>query len=71
MADQRIDYSRYTGGMESEGVSQQKHPERQTRPQAEKEKAPDYFQRSQERERGDSSWAGSSMGGGTWAGRSK
>jgi hypothetical protein len=70
MADQHIDYSRYTGGVESEGVSHQKHPERHTLPQAEKERAPDYFQRSQERE-SRSEWSGGSMGGGTWAGRSK
>lgn len=70
MADARIDYSRFTGGMEPEGVSHQKQPERETRPQAEKERAPDYYRRTLERE-GHSEWSGGSMGGGTWAGRSK
>ena len=70
MADQRIDYSRFTGGVEPEGVSHQKHPERETRPQAEKERAPDYTRRTQERE-GRSEWSGGNMGGGTWGGRSR
>jgi hypothetical protein len=70
MADQRIDYSRFTGVLEPEGVSHQKHPERETRPQPEKERAPDYTRRAMERE-GRSEWSGGSMGGGTWAGRSR
>jgi hypothetical protein len=70
MADQRIDYSRFTGGHEPEGVSHQKHPERETRPQAEKERASDYTRRTQERE-GRSEWSGGNMGGGTWGGRSR
>jgi hypothetical protein len=40
----------------------------QLRPQAEKERAPDTFQKSQERS-GNSSWSGASGGGGVWAGR--
>jgi len=68
---EHIDYSRFTGVAESEGVVRQNDPRRETRPQPEKER-PDYFQRSQERERPDpSSWSGASMGGGTWAGRSR
>lgn len=68
--DARIDYSRFTGAAESEDVSRHKLPQRETRAQTEKEYAPDYFQRTRERG-GDSSWSGGSMGGGTWAGRSR
>lgn len=68
MADNRIDYSRFTG-VESE-ESRAQSPARHLRPQPEKERAPDYFQRQQERE-GRSEWSGGSMGGGTWAGRSR
>jgi hypothetical protein len=40
------------GRAESEGVSHQMQPERGTRPQAERERVPDYFERKQrERER--------------------
>lgn len=36
------------------------------------QQAPTYYQKQQERERPDSSsWSGASMGGGTWAGRSR
>lgn len=35
----------------------------QLRPQLEKERNPDYYQRSQEKERGGSDWSGSSWGG--------
>ncbi len=65
--DNRIEFSRFA---ESEDVSRAKHPQRETRPQSEKERAPDYYQRSQERD-GGSSWSGGSGGGGTWAGRSR
>lgn len=65
------DFSKYTGRSESEDAARARLPEPHLRPQAEKERAPDYFQKTQERERGDSSWAGSSAGGGTWAGRSR
>lgn len=41
----------------------------QLRPQAEKERQPDTFQKTQEKE-GRSSWSGGSGGGGVWAGRS-
>ena len=42
----------------------------QLRPQAEKERAPDPFQKAQERS-GNSEWSGRSGGGGVWAGRSE
>lgn len=69
MADKIIDYSRFTGAESAEAV-RQLDPRRELRSQADKERVPDYFQRSQERE-GRSEWSGSSMGGGTWAGRSR
>jgi len=62
MADERIDFTR---AAESEGVSHHIHPERETRPQAEKERAPDTYQRTAERE-GRSEWSG-----GSWGGRSR
>lgn len=65
MADERIDFSRYTGSVESEGVSQNLHPERETRPQPVKEANPDYYRRSLEKE-GRSEWSG-----GSWGGRSR
>jgi len=52
-------------------VGRQVDPRQQLRPQAEIERDPASFTKQQERERSDSSWAGSSMGGGTWAGRSR
>jgi hypothetical protein len=64
-----VDFSRFTGCAESEGVSHQINPERDTRPQAERERNPDAFQRLQERE-GRSEFSGGCMGGGVWAGRS-
>ena len=51
-----------------EGESRAMQPERGTRPQPEKERAPDYFNREQEKS-GRSEWSGGSMGGGVWAGR--
>ena len=66
--DTRIDFSRFTG---SEEVIRNLDPKRELRGPAEKERAPEYFQRSQEKERGDSSWAGSSFGGGSISGRSR
>jgi hypothetical protein len=68
--DDRIDFSRYRDGAYQEEVSRHKHPERETRPQPEKERAPDYFQRTRERD-GVSEWSGGRMGGGVWAGRSR
>jgi hypothetical protein len=65
------DFSRFTGMSESSEVSRQLDPRREKASPAEKEQAPTYFERSKEIERSDSSWAGSSMGGGTWAGRTK
>ena len=67
--DSRIDYSRFTGA-QSEEVTRQNDPRRELRSQTEKERSPDYFQRTRERD-GDSSWSGGSMGGGTWNGRSR
>jgi hypothetical protein len=64
------DFSKYTGSAESEESRRAQVPEQHLRPQAEKERAPDYFRRTQERE-GRSEWSGGSMGGGTWAGRSR
>ena len=73
MTDIFIDYSRFTGSRaaESDEVSRQLNPHQQLRPQAEVERHPTYFQKTQERERGGSDWSGSTMGGGTWAGRSR
>lgn len=64
------DFSKFTGGAESEDARRQQFPAQQLRPQSERERAPDAFQRAQERE-GRSEWSGGSMGGGTWAGRSR
>jgi len=69
MADKIIDYSRFTG-TEGAEVVRQIDPRRELRSQADKERVPDYYQRQQERE-GRSEWSGGSMGGGTWAGRSR
>jgi hypothetical protein len=65
------DFSKYTRSPVEDEATRAQMPNAHLRPQAEKERAPDYTQRQQERERTDSSWAGSSMGGGTWAGRSR
>jgi len=59
MANDRIDFSKYLAGVraenggraESEGVSRQAHPQRETRSQPEKERFPDYYQK-QQKERG-------------------
>ena len=64
------DFSKYTGSAGTESTERQQAPQEQLRPQAEKERAPSYFQRSQEKD-GRSEWSGGSMGGGTWAGRSR
>lgn len=66
----RIDYSCFTGVAENGEVSRQHDPRQQLRPQSEIERCPTYFQKQQERE-GHSEWSGGSMGGGTWAGRSR
>ena len=63
--DARIDYSRFTGSKESGEAGQQL-----SRSQAEIERSPTYFQKQQERD-GRSEWSGGSMGGGSWAGRSR
>lgn len=64
---ERIDFSRYR---ENEEVTRQIDPQR-VRPQAEREQAPDYFQRSKEREGNGSDFSGSKWGGGIWNGRSR
>lgn len=68
--DGRIDYSRFTGGVEGNETARQQYPTQQLRGQNEIERNPPSFQRQQERE-GRSEWSGGSMGGGTWAGRSR
>ncbi len=49
---------------ENTEVDRQRQPERDTRPQLEREREPDYRQVQQERE-GNSNWSG-----GSWGGRS-
>jgi hypothetical protein len=69
MADRQIDFSQFTGVDSAErlrGVDAR----RERISQRDRERVPDYFQRQQERE-GRSEWSGGSMGGGTWAGRSR
>jgi hypothetical protein len=68
--DARIDFSGFTGTGESEEVTRGLDPKRELRSPSDKERTPDYFQRSQERD-GHSTWSGGSMGGGTFAGRSR
>jgi hypothetical protein len=65
-----VDFSRFTGVGETELVTHHNDPRRELRSPAELER-PDYYQRRQECQRDTSSWAGSSMGGGTWAGRTR
>ncbi len=69
MGDEGGDFSRFTGAHDGE-VNRQLDPRRELRSPAEKERTPDYFQRTQERD-GHSEWSGGSGGGGTWAGRSR
>jgi hypothetical protein len=38
------------GRADTEGVSRQAHPQRETRPQSEKERHPDYYNRQREQE---------------------
>jgi hypothetical protein len=65
--DVKIDFSRFTGrAADTEEAARQPKP----RPQSEIERNPEAFQKRQERE-GRSEWSGGSMGGGTWAGRSR
>lgn len=68
--DDRIDFSRYRDNPHHEEVSRQVDPQR-IRPQAERERVPDYFQRTKEREGNGSDWSGSKFGGGIWNGRSR
>jgi len=69
MADKNIDFSRFTGVDNAEEL-RRVDPRRERLSQADRERVPDYFQRQQERE-GRSEWSGGSMGGGTWAGRTR
>lgn len=69
MSDRIIDFSRFTGVDAGEQV-RAIDPRRERLSQADRERVPDYTQRQQERE-GRSEWSGGSMGGGTWAGRSR
>ena len=69
MADKAIDFSQFTGVDAAEGL-RRVDPRREQISQAVRERVPDYTQRQQERE-GRSEWSGGSMGGGTWAGRSR
>jgi len=64
------DFSRFTGVSDTSEVKREV-PEPQLRPQAEQEREPTYYRRALERESGESQWSGASMGGGTWAGRSR
>ena len=65
--DTRIDFSRFTG---SEEVIRSVDIKREQTLPAVKERAPEYFQRAQERE-GRSEWSGGNFGGGTISGRSR
>ena len=69
MADKAIDFSQFTGVDAAEGL-RRVDARREQISQAVRERVPDYTQRQQERE-GRSEWSGGSMGGGTWAGRSR
>jgi len=69
MAEKVIDFSQFTGVDASEHV-RSVDPRREKTSQAVRERVPDSFQRQQERE-GRSEWSGGTMGGGSWAGRSR
>jgi hypothetical protein len=56
------------GRAESEGVSHQQHPQRETRPPSEKQHA-DWFQRVRPASNERSDWSGSGWSGGSMAGR--
>lgn len=64
------DFEQYLAGLRAqsggraatEGESKRALPQRETRPQSEKERFPDYFNRAVERE-GRSEWSGSKWGG--------
>jgi hypothetical protein len=61
------------GRAESEYVSKRDLPQRETRPQGEKERSPDWYNRVQpaSNERSNwsgSGWSGGSMGGHNWSG---
>jgi hypothetical protein len=72
MESKRIDFSHFTGvraasggRAETEETSKAMNPSRETRPQSEKERHPDYHQRRVEKE-GRSEWSG-----GAWGGRGR
>lgn len=56
---EHIEFSRFA---DSDEVRRQNEPQRETRPQPEKERHPDYFQKQQEKE-GGRTWAGGWAGG--------
>lgn len=62
--------ARSGGRSETEDVSRQNHPERETRPRHERENNPDYFQRSRcmTDDRATNSWSGGSFRGDNWSG---
>ncbi len=62
------DFKEYMAGLRARAEAE-RQAQQQKRPQPAREN-PDYFRRTKERE-GNSEWSGGSMGGGTWAGRSK
>jgi hypothetical protein len=66
------DFSRFTGvgSVESSEVDRQAKPERDVRPQNEREHTPDAYRKKLEVE-GHSEWSGGMAGGGTWGGRSR
>lgn len=68
--DQYIAGLRAKARAETEAVSRNMRPERETRPRLEIERKTDYFTRRVEHD-GRSNWSGGSMGGGTWGGRSR
>lgn len=75
MADDKIDFSKYLAAIRSESAgraneeeSRQAQPERETRPQAQKEKLRDWFARVQPADGERSDWSGSGWGGGNMAG---
>jgi hypothetical protein len=69
MAEKEIDFSQFTGVDAGERL-RSADPRREKVSQAVRERVPDFFQRSQERE-GRSEWSGGAMGGGSWAGRTR
>ncbi len=67
-----IDFSRYTGSRpaETHDAARQQEPDRHLRPVEQIPPDPSHHQKQVECA-GGNSWSGASMGGGTWAGRSR